>query len=86
MNVQDRVKRFIVENFYVTDPAGLLPDTSLIATGLVDSTGMLELIHWLEEEFEVGIQDQEMTPENLETLARIDAYLARKLAGPAVRA
>lgn len=78
MSVQDEVKRFIVENFYVSDPAGLLPDTSLIATGLVDSTGMLELIHWLEEAYEIGILDSEMTPENLETLARIEAYVGRK--------
>jgi acyl carrier protein len=44
MDVQARVKQFIVENFYVGDPSELGPDTSLIAGGYVDSTGMLELI------------------------------------------
>lgn len=80
MSVQEDVKRFVVENFWVSDPASVGPDTSLIATGLVDSTGMLELIHWLEETYDVAILDQEMTPENLESLARIDAFLSRKRA------
>lgn len=78
MDVQERVKRFIVENFYVSDPAELSGDTSLISGGYVDSTGMLELISFLESEFSIRIDDAEMLPENLETLARIAAFVARK--------
>jgi len=81
MTIQERVKHFIVENFYVADASTIEPGTSLISTGLVDSTGMLELISFLEEEFDIRIQDREMTPDNLETLARIDAYVTRKQPG-----
>lgn len=80
MDVQARVKQFIVENFYVSDPAELAPDTSLIAGGYVDSTGMLELIAFIESEFGVRIEDQEMIPENLETISRIAAFVGRKKA------
>lgn len=78
MTVQDRVKQFVVENFYVSDPAELSADTSLIAAGYVDSTGMLELIAFLEGEYGIGIEEHEATPDNLETLARIAAFVARK--------
>lgn len=82
MDVQERVKRFIVENFYVSDPGELTPDTSLI-TGYVDSTGMLEVITFLEEEFGIRIKDQEMVPANLETIRGIGAFVARKQAAAA---
>jgi acyl carrier protein len=80
MDVQARVKQFIVENFYVSDPAELALDTSLISGGYVDSTGMLELIAFLESEFGVRVDDREMVPENLETIASIAAFLGRKKA------
>ncbi len=80
MTVQERVKQFIVENFYVSDPAELTGETSLIASGYIDSTGMLELMSFLENEYEIRIEEREATPENLETLARIAAFLERKRA------
>ena len=80
MDVQARVKQFIVENFYVSDPAELTADTSLITGGYIDSTGMLELIAFLEAELSIRIQDQEMIPDNLETIARIVVFVARKQA------
>ncbi len=83
MDVQQRVKQFIVENFYVSDPAELAAETSLIAGGYVDSTGMLELINFLEGEFAIRIEEHEMTPDNLETIARIGAFVARKKAAAA---
>jgi acyl carrier protein len=76
--VKARVRRFIMENFYVPDPAELGDDTSLIATGTVDSTGMLEIIAFLESEFAIQVFDPEMIPANLETLGRIEAFVARK--------
>lgn len=78
MDVQERVKRFIVDNFYVSDPAQLATDTSLITGGYVDSTGMLEVITFLESEFGIRIQDQEMVPDNLETIGQIASFVARK--------
>lgn len=81
MTTAERVRRFIIENFYVTDPASIDDDTLLVTNGIVDSTGMLEVITFLEEEFEIRIADQEMTPENLESVARIARFVARKQVG-----
>jgi acyl carrier protein len=78
MDVQERVKQFIIQNFYVSDTAELSGETSLISSGYVDSTGMLELMAFLESEFDIRINEQEMVPENLETIARIGAFVARK--------
>ena len=76
--VAHRVRRFIVENFYVSDPATLEDGTSLIAGGFVDSTGLLEVIAFLEAEYGIRVLDQETIPENLETIGRIAAFVARK--------
>ena len=78
MTAQERVRKFIVENFYVTDPSELADDASLIQGGWVDSTGMLELISFLEAEFGIQVTDVEMLPENLDGIARIAAFVARK--------
>jgi acyl carrier protein len=80
MTIQERVKQFIVENFYVSEPAELTEETSLIQGGYVDSTGMLEVIAFLEGEYGIKVADQETVPENLETIGRIGAYVARKKA------
>ncbi len=80
MTVQQRVRQFIIENFYVSDPSELTDDASLIQGGWVDSTGMLELISFLEAEFGIRIADVEMTPDNLDGIARIAAFVERKRA------
>lgn len=81
MVTQQRVRTFIVENFYIPDPAVLTDETALIDGGYVDSTGMLELIAFLESEYGIQVTDAEMVPENLGSIGRITAYLARKGAG-----
>jgi acyl carrier protein len=85
LETRDRMRQFVVDNFYVADPSDLADDTSLINSGLVDSTGMLEVIAFLESELGVRVMDQEMIPANLETIGRIVDFVARKraAAGPA---
>jgi len=78
MSAQQRIRQFILENFYVSDPAELADDASLIQGGWVDSTGMLEVITFLETEFGLRIADTEMLPENLDSIQRIAAFVARK--------
>jgi acyl carrier protein len=78
MTVEQRIKQFIVENFYVTDAAALAPETSLIDGGYVDSTGMLEVVGFLETEFSIQVLEDELVPANFETVARMAAYVARK--------
>ncbi len=78
MTIADKVRAFVLENFYVADAGQLGDDTSLIVSGIVDSTGMLEIISFLEAEFGVEIGDREAIPANLETIGRIQAFVARK--------
>ncbi len=80
MRAQQQIRRFILENFYVSEPSELADDTSLVETGLVDSTGILEVLAFLESEFGIRIADRETTPDNLESIERMAAFVARKLA------
>ena len=81
MTTEQRVRQFVIENFYVSDPSSVDDDTLLVTNGIVDSTGMLEVISFLEEHFDIRITDQEMTPENLESVSRIARFIAAKQAG-----
>lgn len=76
----ETVRAFVLSQFVVADPALLTDDTSLIDSGVVDSTGMLDVITWLEEEFHLKVLDQEMVPSNLDSVASLAAYITRKRA------
>lgn len=80
MTTEDRVRSFILEFFYVSDPGELTDDVSLIDSDYVDSTGMLEIILFIEGEYGIHVTDRETIPENLETISRIAAFVDRKLA------
>ncbi|MDY6832474.1 MAG: acyl carrier protein [Thermodesulfobacteriota bacterium] len=75
------IRQFIIDNFLFGDDAGLEADTSFLEEGIIDSTGMLELINYLEEEFSIEIDDDEMIPENLDSINNITAFLKQKQAG-----
>jgi acyl carrier protein len=77
-SVRDRVRAFITTNFYLAAKSELHDQTSLLEQGIVDSTGMLEVIAFLEKTFEIAVDDSEVTPENLDSLGRITAFVARK--------
>ncbi len=77
--IQDQVRRFIEDNFILgAKKAAFGPADSFLDLNLVDSTGFLELITYLEEAFGITVADSEMLPENLDSLQAIEAYLARK--------
>ena len=73
------VRSFIGSNFYLSDKFKQLdPDLSLMDTGIVDSTGILEVIEFLEEKFEITIENSEIIPQNLDTISNIDKFIRRK--------
>lgn len=79
-DVKAKVRAYIVDNFIMGGDAGHLKDTdSFIETHVVDSTGFLELVTFLEEAYGFSVHDDEMVPENLDSLDNIDAYVRRKL-------
>ncbi len=75
-----RIRQFILQTFYVADAEALPDDASLLERGVIDSTGVLELIAFLEREFGIRVADEEMLPDNLDSIARMAAYVARKKA------
>jgi acyl carrier protein len=80
MDIEAQVRKYILENFmYTDDESRLTPDLSLIDNGIVDSTGALELVSFIEEAFAVRVADAELVPDNFDSLAKLTAYIQRKL-------
>ena len=74
------VRRFIGENFLFRDDGDAIThDQSLLDAGIIDSTGVLELVCFLETTFGIEVQDDEMLPENLDSIRAIANYVGRKL-------
>jgi acyl carrier protein len=77
--VIERIRQYIFENYlYMRQGVQLLDDDPLLARGIIDSMGVMELITFLEEEFGVGVGDADITEENLGSLAAIARYVAAK--------
>ena len=83
MEIKEKIRQFILSNFYVADPELLSDDASLLDLAIIDSTGVLEVITFLEEEYGISVDDTEITPENLETIERIGRFVAQKQMTPA---
>jgi len=78
MNAKQQIRDFVTSNFYVPDGDTLADDASLLDAGIIDSTGVLEVIGFIEETFEVEVEDEEMLPENLDSIAAIAGFVAKK--------
>jgi acyl carrier protein len=80
--IAPRVRAFIEDNFlFRADQEGIGASESLLEAGLIDSTGILELVSFLETEFALQMADDEIVPENLDSIDAISAYVAGKTAG-----
>ena len=79
METTQRVREFVTSNFFVSDAASLTDSASLLDLGVVDSTGVLEIIGFLEQAFGLSVEDEEIVPANLDSIARIAAFVERKL-------
>ena len=74
------VRQFIGENFLFRDNGdAITPEASLLDAGIIDSTGVLELVCFLETSFGIQVHDDEMLPENLDSIRAIANYVGRKL-------
>jgi acyl carrier protein len=79
MDHMENIRNFIIENFLFGDAEKLEDETSFLDSGIIDSTGILELVAFLEENFDISINDEEMLPENFDSLSNISVYLSGKL-------
>ena len=70
---------FIQDSFLPGSPGVRLDEgTSFLDTGLIDSTGILELVDFLEEQFDIAVEDSELVPENLDSIGNLCRYLELK--------
>jgi acyl carrier protein len=79
MSVEQKIRDYILENYLFTDDQSVLSnDDSFLDKGIIDSTGIMEVIFFLEEEFGIQVEDEEMMPENLDSVKNIVAYIGQK--------
>lgn len=76
--IKEQIRTFVTSNFYVSDPAALKDEESLLDSGVIDSTGVLEVIAFIEDTFGFTVEDMEMLPENLDSIERITNFVIRK--------
>jgi acyl carrier protein len=78
-DVKQKIRDFIAETFLIGDEKDSFDNgDSFMATGIVDSTGVLEITVFLESEFEITIEDDEMTPSNLDSVNNLASFVMRK--------
>jgi acyl carrier protein len=70
-----QIRRFIIDNFLFGDDAGLDDQISFLESGIVDSMGILEIVNFINEEFQVTVADEDLLPENLDSIDNIANYL-----------
>lgn len=79
MSIENQIKTYILENFMFSDNGSELPeDASFLEEGIVDSTGVLELVMFVEETFDITVQDEEIVPENFDSVSQLATYIRRK--------
>ncbi len=78
-DIQKVVKEFIQHNFIFDPNITLENDESLLGSGIIDSTGVLELIGYLEQKFQLQFEDSELIGENFDTVLKITGFLQKKL-------
>ena len=81
MDLREKINNYIVENFLFGDTEPLTDDAmSLLDNGIIDSTGVMELVAFLEGDFGLDIEDEELVPENLDSVANLVGFVTRKQA------
>ena len=86
MSYAGEVREFVLTNFLFGDGAGLKDDASFLDTGVVDSTGILELIMFVEQKYGIKVETDEMVPENLDSIEKVAGYVERKVGGRSLMA
>lgn len=80
-DLREQLRAFVTENFlFGQDAASLTDDTSFIENGIVDSTGVLELVAFLESTYGLQLSNEELVPENLDSIRNLTAFVERKRA------
>lgn len=79
MSIESQIRRYVLENFLFTNDETKLKNTaSFLEEGVLDSTGVLELVLFVEETFGIKVSDEEILPENLDSVEQLARYIRRK--------
>jgi len=79
MTIESQLQRFLYDNFIFDEQIKIERNASLLENGIVDSTGILELIMFIEETFQIEVQDDEVIPQNLDSIANLINFINFKL-------
>ncbi len=80
MQLESEIRNFIVENFlYGQNDNNLGDNVSFLETGIIDSTGVLEMVSFIEEKYGVSVEDEELIPDNLDSVQKISDFIRRKM-------
>jgi acyl carrier protein len=79
MSIENEIRKFIEDNFILGGEDNLWDGDSLLEKGIIDSTGVLELVAFIEETYKFKIKDEELIPENLDSIKNISQYVQKKL-------
>jgi acyl carrier protein len=74
------IREFVVTNFLFGQEGTLTEDQSFLESGIIDSTGVLELVAFLEQRYGITVGDRELLPENLDSIQNVSGFVTRKLA------
>jgi acyl carrier protein len=77
-SIQHRVREFVVQNF-LFGQGDLAEDASFLETGIIDSTGVLELVGFIESNFAISVHDHDLVPANLDSVLSVTRFVERKL-------
>lgn len=77
-DVRARLRAFVAKNFYLPEPASLTDQTSFLDQGIIDSTGVLELVTFVESEYRITVADDDMVPANFDSIDALAAFVARR--------
>lgn len=76
--LKKNIRNFVVENFLFGQEDGLTDDSSFLEQGIVDSTGVLELVAYIEKAHGIKVKDEELIPDNLDSIESVAGYIKRK--------
>ncbi len=78
--IKERLRAFVAKNFYLPDPSSFDDATSFLDRGIIDSTGVLELVSFVEGEYGLSVADDDIVPANFDSIDALARFVARKRA------
>ena len=82
MEITEKIRSFIMNNVLIgSDTVNLDNDDSFLEKGIIDSTGILELVAFIESEFDIDVKDEELIPDNFDSVSKMSTYISNKVGG-----